>query len=50
MSGTIYGCAMTIAKSMLGAGMLSLPFAYAQTGQTLGTCLLFISGTLCINC
>lgn len=43
-SGTVYSTSTTIAKTILGAGILALPFAYAQTGQMLGTALLLVAG------
>ena len=43
---TLPRCVIGLVKAIVGAGILGLPFAFGQTGLTLGTALLALSALL----
>ena len=44
MSATESASVTSLVKTIVGAGILGLPFAFAQTGLALGIALLLIAG------
>jgi len=40
---SITSCVINLSKTILGSGMLGLPYAYAQTGHVLGTLLMIFA-------
>ena len=45
-SATIFSCFVNLANTILGSGMLGLPYAFSHTGWVLGSFLLVICGSL----
>lgn len=43
---TVVSCAINLCNTILGAGVLGLPYAFAQCGVTLGLALFVLSGLL----